>query len=162
MARAALFIARFCSSAWLGAATLFVIVGVLEVTRGGLDSTTRDILVGLRFPPFYATGAILVSLAWIGTCVAEFHPELPQRRRAFAILSLLAVLALMTIDYIWIYSPLSAMVNPPGQARPSAFVGYHEASKYINFAGMFFTLVAATALNCPSPVSSGTAREHSL
>ncbi|MFO1040514.1 MAG: hypothetical protein U0941_01955 [Planctomycetaceae bacterium] len=150
MARAALFLARFCSSAWLGAATLFVIVGVLEVTRGGLDSRTRDILVGLRFPPFYLTGAILIGFSWLGACAAEFHPELPQRRRAFAILSLLMVMVLMTVDYFWIYTPLSAMVNPPGQARPAAFITYHEASKNINFVGLFFSLVAATALNFPS------------
>ncbi len=150
MARAALFLARFCSSAWLGAATLFVIVGVLEVTRGGLDSRTRDILVGLRFPPFYLTGAILIGFSWVSACAAEFHPELPQRRRAFAILSLLTVMVLMTVDYFWIYTPLSAMVNPPGQARPAAFITYHEASKNINFVGLFFSLVAAIALNFPS------------
>ncbi len=158
MARVALFIARFCSSAWLGAATLFVIVGVLEVTRGGLDSRTRDILVGLRFPPFYLTGAILVGLSWAGACVSEFHPELPQRRRAFAILSLLTVMALMAIDYFWIYTPLAAMVDPPGQARPAAFITYHEASKNINFAGLFFSLIAAFALNCPSRNSSRVSR----
>ena len=149
MPRAALFLARFCSSAWIGAATLFVIVGVLEVTRGGLDSTTKDILVGIRFPPFYVVGAILVSLAWIGACVAESHPELPRRRRAFAILALLAVLALMFVDYFWIYSPLAAMVMPPGQAKPSTFVAYHEASKHINLAGLIFAWVAAIALNWP-------------
>ena len=151
MTRAALFLARICTSAWLGAATLFVIVAVLEVTHGRLDSMTRDVLVGLRFPPYYLTGATLVSLAWIGACIAEDHPELPRRRRAFAILALLTGLGLMAVDYFWIYSPLAAMLNPPGQARPAAFVRYHEASKYINFAGLFCTLVAAIALNCPSP-----------
>ncbi len=150
MLRAALFFARFCSSAWVGAAALFVIVGVLEVTQGGLDSTTKDVLVGIRFPPFYVVGAVLVGVAWVGACVAEFHPELPRRRRAFAILSLLAVLALMIVDYFWIYSPLAAMVNPAGQARPPAFRIYHEASKSINLVGLMFALVAAVALNWPS------------
>jgi len=150
MLHAALFFARFCSSAWVGAATLFVIVGVLEVTRGGLDSTTKDILVGIRFPPFYVIGAILAGLAWLGACAAESHPELPRRRRAFAILSLVAVLALMFVDYFWVYSPLAAMVNPAGQARPSTFRTYHEASKYINLIGLMFAAVAAVALNWPS------------
>lgn len=150
MPRAALFLARFCSSAWIGAATLFVVVGILEVTRGGLDSTTKDILVAIRFPPFYVTGAILVGLAWIGACLADFQPELPRRRRAFAILALLTVLELMFVDYVWIYSPLAAMVIPPGQAKPSVFVAYHEASKYINLAGLIFAWIAAIALNWPS------------
>jgi len=150
MARAALFLARFCSSAWIGAATLFVIVGVLEVTRGGLDSTTKDILVGLRFPPFYLTGVVLVSLAWLGTCLAEFHPELTTRRRAFAILGLLAVLALMFVDYFWIYLPLRDMVTPPGQAKPSTFVPYHQASKYINLVELLFAWIAVVALNWPA------------
>lgn len=154
MIRAALFLARFCCSAWIGAATLFVIVGILEVTQGGFDSNTKDILVGLRFPPFYLVGSILISLAWIGTCLAEFHPELPYRRRAFAILSLVAVLGLMFVDYHWIYSPLVVMVNPPGQAKPASFVQYHEASKYINLAGLLFSWIAAIALNWPSSVDA--------
>lgn len=150
MTRAALFLARFCSSAWIGAATLFVIVGVLEVTRGGFDSTTKDTLVAIRFPPFYRVGTILLGLAWAGACVAEFHPELPTRRRAFAILGLLAALVLMYVDYRWVYAPLAAMVQPPGATKPSTFVQYHEASKYINLAGLFFSGVAAAALNWPS------------
>ena len=149
MLHAALFFARFYSSAWVGAATLFVIVGVLEVTRGGLDSTTKDILVGVRFPPFYLLGAILMSLAWLGACAAELHPDLARRRRAFAILSLLGALTLMFVDYFWIYSPLAAMVNPPGQARPAPFRAYHDASKYINLLGLMFVVVAAVALNWP-------------
>ncbi|MBS0205818.1 MAG: hypothetical protein JSS49_23190 [Planctomycetes bacterium] len=150
MHRAALFLARFCSSAWIGAATLFVVVGILEVTRGGLDSTTKDILVALRFPPFYVTGFLLAGLAWLGACVAEFHVELPRRRRAFAILSLVAVLALLFVDYHWIYGPLESMVKPPGQAKPSSFVAYHEASKWINLVGLVFAWTAAVALNWPS------------
>src|SRR5262249_8821442 len=115
MQRAALFLARFCSSAWIGAATLFVVVGIIEVTQGNFDSTVKDTLVSLRFPSFYRFGVVLVSLAWLGACLADLHPELPPRRRAFAILSLIAVLALLVIDYQWIYSQLWTMVNPPGQ-----------------------------------------------
>lgn len=150
MVRAALFLARFCTSAWIGAATLFVIVGVLEVTSGGFDAATKDSLVGIRFPPFYRAEATLIGLAWAGACLAEFHPELPSRRRALAILCLLAVLALMVIDYRWIYTPLIGMVTPPGQPKASAFVHYHQASKYINLLGLSFTFIAAVALNWPA------------
>jgi hypothetical protein len=154
MSHAALFVARLCSSAWIGAATLFVVVGIQEVTRGGFDSTTKDVLVGIRFPSFYTFGFVLVSCAWMGACVADFHPELSRRRRAFAILALLAVLALMAIDYCWIYSPLVAMVMPPGQSKPASFVTYHEASKYINLAGLVMASIAAVALNWPTPSKS--------
>lgn len=157
MPGAALFLARFCSSAWIGAATLFVVVGVLEVTKGGFDSTTKDVLVGIRFPPFYLFGATLVTLAWIGACLADFHPHLPGRRRAFAIVSLVFVLVLMFVDYFWIYSELFRMVTPPGQAKPSAFVTYHNASKYINLAGLVLAWVAGIALNWP-PTERGEAK----
>src|SRR5689334_4386953 len=148
--RVALFVARFCTSAWIGAATLFVIVGILEVTRGGFDAVTKDTLVAIRFPPFYLAGAVLLGLAWAGACAAEFHPDLAERPRAFAILGLLAALALMAVDYFWIYTPLNAMVHPAGLPKTADFSKYHEASKYINLTGLSFTWVAAVALNWPA------------
>lgn len=149
MPHAALFIARFCSSAWLGAATLFVIVGIREVTRGGFDSATKDTLVAIRFPMFYLAGAILVGAAWLGTCLAGKCPELSSRRRMVALLSLLAVLTVMALDYQFVYQPLLAMVIPPGIEKTSAFVQYHQASKYVNLLGLTLCLFASTALNWP-------------
>jgi len=151
MPRVALFLARFCSSAWIGAATLFVIVGILEVTSPRLESTAKDLLVGIRFPAFYRMGAVLIGVAWAGACLADFHPELTRRRRAVAILSLLFALLLMGLDYIWIFTPLNALIVPPGQPRSATFVSYHQASKWINFLGLGLMLVAAIALNLPTP-----------
>ncbi len=156
MQRAALFLARFCSSAWIGAATLFVIVGVREVTQGGFDAATKDTLVALRFPIFYFVGAILVGASLLGTCLAVGNPELSGRRRAMAFISLVAVLGAMAGDYIWIYKPLEAMVLPPGQAKPSTFVQYHEASKYVNLVSLTFCLIAAVALNWPKKHTAPT------
>jgi hypothetical protein len=147
MPHAALFVARFCSSAWLGAATLFVIVGIREVTRGGFDSATRDMLVTLRFPAYYVTGAILVGAAWLGTCLATKQSELTSRRRTIAYFSLLAALAVMALDYRFVYQPLLAMVTPPGIVKPSTFTQYHEASKYMNLLGLMLCLAASIALN---------------
>jgi hypothetical protein len=155
MSRTALLLARFCSAAWMGAATLFVIVGVLEVTRTGFDSNTKDILVSIRFPAFYQMGLTLLFVAWAGACVADFHPELAPRRRAFAILSLLFALALMFVDYRWVYGPLLSMVSPPGQSKPAAFATYHQLSKYINFAGLACTLIATISLNLPRANQDG-------
>lgn len=153
MPHAALFVARFCSSAWLGAAGLFVIVGIREVTRGGFDAATKDTLVALRFPTFYLAGAILVGAAWWGTCLATKLPEFSSRRRTVALFSLLAVLVVMALDYRFIYQPLLAMVTPPGVEKTSAFKPYHDASKYVNLLGLMLCLVASIALNwpCSSP-----------
>ena len=150
MPHAPLFFARFCSSAWLGAATLFVIVGVREVTRGGFDSATKDTLVALRFPAYYLTGAFLVGAAWLATCLAAGHAELLNRRCTLAHVSLIACLAVMAADYIWIYLPLLDMVSPPGEVKPASFNAYHEASKYVNLLGLTLCLVASIALNWPN------------
>ena len=149
MPHVALFVARFCSSAWLGAATLFVIVGIREVTHGGFDAATKDTLVAIRFPMFYLTGAILVGASWLGTCLATKHTELTSRRRTVALFSLLAVLAVMALDYRFVYQPLLAMVTPPGVEKTSAFTQYHQASKYVNLLGLTLCLIASIALNWP-------------
>jgi len=149
MPHAALFVARFCSSAWLGAATLFVVVGVREVTRGGFDAATKDTLVALRFPAYYLAGAILVTAASLGTCVAVRHPDLTKRRVAIALFALLATLAVMALDYCFVYQPLLAMVTPPGVEKSSTFTQYHQASKYVNLLGLSLCLVASIALNWP-------------
>lgn len=149
MPHAALFVARFCSSAWLGAATLFVIVGIREVTRGGFDAATKDTLVALRFPAYYLTGVFLVGSAWLATCLATGHAELTNGRRAIAHVALVAVLAVMAADYVWIYQPLLEMVSPPGHDKPAPFTAYHAASKYVNLLGLMLCLVASVALNWP-------------
>jgi hypothetical protein len=145
--RLGLFLARFCISAWIGAASLFVVVGVREVTRGGFDSSTKDALVAIRFPAFYAFGVTLVGTAWMGAAIARGAPGLTSRRRRVAISMLTVVLALMAIDYFWVFQPLLRMVDPPGQAKPIDFVVFHEASKWINLAGLLFSLVAALIVN---------------
>ena len=149
MPHAALFVARFCSSAWIGAAVLFVTVGILEVTRGGFDAATKDTLVAIRFPAFYLTGATLIGAAWLATCLARDRVELSQRRQMIAVFALLAVLAVMALDYAFIYQPLLAMVTPPGVEKTAAFKQYHTASKYVNLLGLGLTLVASVSLNWP-------------
>jgi len=63
MSRVPLMLARFLLSAWFGAATLFVIIGVREVRFVGFDSAMRDQLVLLRFPAYYACGFTLLGCA---------------------------------------------------------------------------------------------------
>lgn len=149
LSRWGLFLARFCTSAWIGAATLFVIVGITEVTRGGFDSSTKDSLVAIRFPAFYGCGAVLVSAAWLGTLLAGKTSALSSRSRFLTLILLALVLVAMVIDYVWIYQPLLQMVTPPGQTKPAHFRQYHDASKWINLAGLGLCLIASVLVNWP-------------
>lgn len=162
MHRFCVLIARLAITAWVGAAVLFVIVGVREVTLsgqvlpgGGFDSATRDALVLLRFPAYYVTGFALVGVGLLATACAGSASGWSRPAR-FATLGLLSVaLLLMISDYVWIYQPLVEMVTPPGATRTSDFEKYHNASKYINVADVTLCGIAA-ALLC-WPTSSGRA-----
>lgn len=148
--RCGLFLARFCIAAWIGAATLFVVVGVREVTRGGFDVATRDTLVAIRFPAFYLFGFALVGAGWLGTILAGHSAQFPRGRRLVSLILLSCVLVLMAVDYFTIYQPLLQMVTPPGQAKPSTFVTYHQASKWINFGELALCLVVTMLINIPA------------
>ena len=156
LARFGLFLARFCLSAWIGAATLFVIVGVTEVTRGNFNSTTKDILVAVRFPAFYVCGVTLVSLGFYGTWFAGNSALFPRNRRISTFVLLVIVLSLMAVDYISIYQPLVQMVTPPGQTKPAQFVAYHSASKWINLIGLIFCSMATVLVNWPPNQTQAT------
>ncbi|MEI8018778.1 MAG: hypothetical protein WCH39_11315 [Schlesneria sp.] len=150
LARLGLFLARFCLSAWIGAASLFVIVGVTEVTRGNFDLKTKDVLVALRFPAFYLCGVTLVSLGLLGAWVAGNSDLFPRKRRITTLVLLAIVLAVIAVDYATIYLPLLQMVTPPGQPKSDRFVTYHTASKWINLTGLVFCMIAAVLVNWPA------------
>lgn len=149
VSRLALLLARFTTSAWIGAASLFVVVSILEVTNSGFDATTKDTLVALRFPMFYLFGVGLILAGWLGTLVAGSR-ELSLVRRRAVLLLLAMVLLLMFVDYLWIYQPLLQLVEPPGQTKPPSFARYHDASKKINLIGLSVCSVAVLLLNWPS------------
>lgn len=129
--------ARFATSAWVGAATLFVITSVVEVTDPRLDSTVRDVLVAVRFPAFYATGAVLLGTAWLATLIG---------RRWFSAVLLTITLGLMAVDYVAVYQPLVELVTPPGKPRTEAFQTYHRWSEGLNGVELLLSLVAALTL----------------
>lgn len=147
--RLGLFLARFCTSAWIGAASLFVVVGVAEVTSGGFDSSVKDMLVAIRFPAYYVCGVMLLSAAFVGSLVAGRSESFPRYRRIATLMLLAMAIAIMAIDYLWIYKPLLEMVIPPGQAKPARFRDYHQASKWINFANIAICLAATVLANWP-------------
>ena len=156
--RTGLFLARFCVSAWIGAASLFVVVGVMEVTRGGFDSATKDTLVAIRFPAFYLFGSFLIGVAWFGALMAGRSIDFLSGRRKLAIASLSLVLVMMTVDYFLIYLPLLQMVTPPGQVKTGMFIVYHEASKWVNLASLAISGLAMMVLNWPSGTNGRQSR----
>ena len=154
LSRLGLLIARSCISAWIGAAILFVIVGIIEVTHSGFDATTKDSLVSLRFPAFYLFGSSLLCVGWIGTWFATDCRVVTGTQRKILLLLIAAMLMLMAVDYLWIYLPLLQMITPPGQTKTAIFANYHEASKKINLVGLVLGLATAMILNWPLTTTS--------
>lgn len=144
VARLGLAAARFCVAAWIGAAVLFVLVGIREVTTPEFTSEVKDRLVTLRFPVYYAAGVSLVVLAFLATALASTGRKTWGLR--IALLMLLLAGGLMVADYLWIYTPLSALVTPPGQPRTMAFITLHHWSMRINTAHLVACLAAAIGL----------------
>ncbi len=150
MSRFALLVARFASSAWVGAAVLFVINGVQQATSGQFESMTTDQLVVLRFPAYYVMGFVLVGAAWIGSAISR--EQLSFRRRG-SILGLFGLaLVVMLFDYLVVYLPLAEMITPPGKARPQGFQTLHERSKIMNSIDVGLVLLGALLLNWPRRV----------
>ena len=144
-----LMIARFALSAWVGAAALFVITGVREVTSPKIASPIRDALVTIRFPPYYVCGFVLVAVTLICLTLARRHETVRPRLMRFCLSTLGLILILMLIDYFAIYRPLAAMVTPPGKPRPAGFRTFHHASMWINMAHVGLSLVVALLICGP-------------
>jgi len=151
--RICLTIARFALAAWVGAAVLFVINGVRQVTFPGFDSPTKDQLALIRFPAYYVFGFALVSAATVCLWAIVRSNLLGRLRRWIAALLTTAALALMVCDYMAIYRPLEAMISRPGGVRPANFVTMHDSSKRINSLHVGLCLGAAIILCWPRPHS---------
>ncbi len=136
---------RFCLCAWLGAAALFVVAGIIEVTSPGIDQPTKNLLVTLRFPPYYLFGFSLVGIGTLSGLILRLSSkEAPSRKRLTCIVvSGVVTLLIMAFDYIRIYSPLEAMMLRPDGIFPAEFHGLHEWSKNINAVSAATCLVAA-------------------
>ena len=137
LGRLCLMLARVLLSAWVGAATLFVINGVRLVTSGHFDSMARDHLSLIRFRPYYLFGFLAVGTGLVFLALARGYP------RKLAIGLVVSSLILMLVDYFGVYLPLAEMISPPGHVRPSHFNWYHKASMYINTVHVGLCLIAA-------------------
>lgn len=145
---------RFCLSAWVGAAALFVVTGVREVTSPQFDSIVRNQLAALRFPAYYAFGFALVPAALLTALTLSIRGTGRGRARWIAGLCALALLV-MLFDWFRIYLPLEAMMRIPEGSKPAEFRTYHEWSKYLNFLSVGLCFVAAL-LSCLEHSSAGS------
>ncbi len=173
--RLGLAIARFSSAAWVGAAVLFVVTALREVSHPGFDSETKDALALLRFPAYYVFGFTLVILALVGALVASFSRPSGRdsrsddslcregRRRICLASGLLAVvLLLMAADFMAVYRPMVGLITPPGRAHGAEFRSYHRVSIWLNVGHVGLSAVAAVLLCWPGDrrgVAAGTCVE---
>lgn len=147
MVRLLWIVLRFTFNAWVGAATLFVVTGVREVTSPLFDASTKNQLASLRFPAFYAFGFTLVLLGFISSVFLWFLQS-DRRRGLGAIVALgVAALATMAFDYLHIYLPLDDLMAKPDARGLPEFQKLHEWSKYINFASLLLILIASGIAN---------------
>lgn len=155
---------RFAFSSWVGAALLFVVTGVLEVTHTGFESVTRDQLVLLRFPAYYAfafalIGSGLMTLllaAWLGDSKSDCSRVSPCGCTRFPIIVAMATLILIGIDYVTIYLPLAALITPPGTPRTPQFITLHKSSMYINMVHVGLAAIVAARLCWPPALPNST------
>jgi hypothetical protein len=150
--RLGLAVARLASSAWVGAAALFVITALRELRHSGFDSATKDTLALLRFPAYYAFGFVVVSAALAGAVFGLVGGEKQQRRRIVVAAWLLGlILVLMVADFVVIYWPIVGMITPAGRPRSAEFAGYHRASIVINVCDVALCGIAAALLCWQNP-----------
>jgi hypothetical protein len=151
MSRVLILLARFALSAWVGAATLFVVNAVRQVTFPAFDTPTRNQLALLRFPPYYAFGFVLVGLGCVALGVLTLVGCPPRRRLQVGLALSGASLMMMGVDYLWVYLPLEAMVTPPDRAVPAEFTALHHTSEAINTLHVGLALAAALVVCWPTP-----------
>jgi len=133
---------RFSLCAWVGAATLFVITGIREVTSPEIAPATKNLLASIRFPAYYVFGFTLVVLAAV--CAAALRGKVRPASRGTTIVALLAVVLLLMIgDYVFVFQPLMDLMDLPDARDDPEFTMYHNWSKYVNFASVGLCLVTA-------------------
>lgn len=144
-----LMLARFCLSAWIGAAALFVVTSISEQVSTAYGSDVKNVLAAIRFPWYYGFGFSLVGLSLIGGLIGVDRVRQPRRWRTLGVCLALA-LVLMTVDYVAIYSPLRDIVTNPSGVRDARFQELHRWSEQINTVDVTLCLIAAIAVCWPN------------
>lgn len=134
---------RFSLCAWVGAATLFVVTGVREVTMTEFDAATKNVLAATRFPAYYAFGFTLVAASTVSAFCLLLTSKVARRRTIVIFALALLSLIVMLLDHRFIYQPLETMMlEPEGRLDPEFFT-YHQWSKYINCISVGASLIAS-------------------
>lgn len=157
-------IARFCLTAWIGAASMFVTAITLAMTtkeRSLNDTTVKNALTAVSFPAYYLFGFVLVATTGIALLLGRFlerKTEFGQKtgrmsRLRFIVccVCLFAGLSLMIYDYYAIFTPLLESMPSPEEAKTAAFTKYHIWSRYINTVDVGLLFVSAVLLCWPLP-----------
>lgn len=149
MHKSCLMLARFCLSAWVGAAALFVVNGVQQVMEPEFDSTVKNRLALLRFPTYYVFGFVLVGLSLFCLAMLWRSPLIARWRQSLATLLVAGSLGVMAYDYVQVYKPLEGMVTPPEEAKPAEFQTLHRRSEIVNSVHVGLCLAAAILVCWP-------------
>src|SRR5690606_11763570 len=135
-------IARLSSTIWVGAALLFVATSVAEQVHPDLDASTKGLLALIRFPWFYGTAATLLAIGFVASVLAA-----RGRRAVLAAAGLLALaLALLAIDYWFVYRELVNVLLDAGKPPASRFAVLHAWSERLNAVGFLLSATAAAIL----------------
>ena len=149
MSNFCLALCRFCLSAWLGAAALFVTAGVAEIKSNKFDAATINELVVARFPHYYNFGFTLVGIACVTSFLCLKNPGWSKRRSVITGATSLLALMIMLVDYYQIFLPLMEMMK--ADTLNADFEPYHNASKNINMLSLSILLVSAWVACWPGP-----------
>jgi len=159
MQRIGIVVARTATTAWAGAAVMFVLTSIREVTSPDFDSLIKSQLALLRFPIYYLFAAVCLTAGMAGGGLA-IMVERKHRKRLSLFLGLtVAAAAMMIVDYLYIYRPLQQMTSVVSVARPADFHTFHQWSRWINAADVGLCWIAAALVNWPFPGLTRTLAE---
>ncbi len=136
-------ILRFCLCGWIGAASLFVVTGIREVTSPLFEPLVKNQLAALRFPAYYAFGFALVGISFVVALLLNSEPAGGTRRLKVIRILVGLVLCAMIADYVAIFQPLYELMDDPTARETPAFQSYHWWSMIVNFASVATCLAAA-------------------
>jgi len=171
-------LARMSSAAWVGAAVLFVVVGVDQTRfyKGGDSSNApaaqsteesppkdlpsdplirKQIVARLaveRFPHYYTAGSALLGVSFVSSFFLR-RRYLKASRWSLVMLFLLAAGGMMAYDYFNVFIPLNDMtlkvLENPANEHPSEFDTLHQHTEMINAAELVLTFLASFLLCMP-------------
>jgi len=147
-------VSRLFLIAWIGGAALFVISSIAEQRTPEFDSMTKDRLATIRFPLYYAFGAVCLGIATVSIGLAIVTTQKGRRKKLVAgfLFCLLSAVA-ASYDYVAVYSPLQKAITPPGQVRGPDFVVLHQESALVNEIHISIAFLAAILISLPDSKS---------